>query len=330
MISSCNEGESFDRNILQQLAAHGACKYKFVLSPEEADIVLVIDIDEPEHFANLRKNEVWKIWPDKCFAICERDHPPFFLRGLLSSAKKTWFFQSRYLGCGYIFHQFYFPNKIPRNLVDNKLEKKYLFSFIGRPTGNVRHKILDISFKDDVIIEDVSKRYNHFDLDNRINGDVARARYWEVAKESKFALCPSGFGPSSIRIFEMMEAGVAPIIISDDWVAPWGPNWDDFAIFVPEKDVYNIYNIISSREGEYVERGILARKAWEEYFSEEKYFNFILDSIQEIQGRKIISERYFVRLANLILFLVKIFDCYKKIIRYFKCSARKFTRLFLN
>ena len=327
MICSCNKGQSFDQSVLLQLAENSETRYEFISNPREADLIFVIDVDEPEFFINLRKNKIWLEWPDKCFVICERDHPPLFLHGLLSSAKKSWPFQSRFRGCGYVFHQLFFPNKMPEKLNEIKpLKKDYLYSFIGRPTHRIRHKIIAMPREEDVIIEDASTRYDHFDLEQRGNGDSSRAYYWDIASRSKYALCPRGYGASSIRIFEMMEAGVAPIIISDEWVPPWGPNWKEFAIFVKEKNIKNIYQIVKSYESEFEQRGLLARKAWEDYFSQEKYFDFIVRSIDEIQRGQKISEKYYARMAILILFQLRVINFYTNFIKSLRGFVKKIVR----
>ncbi len=36
---------------------------------------------------------------------------------------------------------------------------------------------------------------------------------------------PRGIGASSVRIFEAMRAGRAPVIISDDWIVPPVGDW---------------------------------------------------------------------------------------------------------
>ena len=60
-------------------------------------------------------------------------------------------------------------------------------------------------------------------------------------------LCPRGQGTSSIRLFEAMRMGIAPVIISDKWIGPKGPEWESFAVFVKEKDISRSARIRSRR-----------------------------------------------------------------------------------
>jgi hypothetical protein len=85
--------------------------------------------------------------------------------------------------------------------------------------------------------------------------------------EAKFALCPRGVGASSFRIFEAMQLGRAPVIIADDWSPPPGPDWNSFAIFVPERHLARVPSILRHLEPEWQTRGQRARAAWEAFYS---------------------------------------------------------------
>jgi hypothetical protein len=54
----------------------------FVDRPEDADLILVVDMNEANVFANLRRNQVWRRFPEKSFGIYEGDNPPRFARTL--------------------------------------------------------------------------------------------------------------------------------------------------------------------------------------------------------------------------------------------------------
>lgn len=57
-------------------------------------------------------------------------------------------------------------------------------------------------------------------------------RYLESLNDSKFVLCPRGFGTSLWILFEVMKAGRAPVVLSDRWTRPKGPDWDAFSITI--------------------------------------------------------------------------------------------------
>jgi hypothetical protein len=59
--------------------------------------------------------------------------------------------------------------------------------------------------------------------------------YAATLHNSCFALCPSGSGPNSIRLWEALGYGAIPVILSDELQLP-GPAqlWQSAALFVPE------------------------------------------------------------------------------------------------
>jgi hypothetical protein len=115
-------------------------------------------------------------------------------------------------------------------------------------------------------------------------------RYAEVAKASKFVLCPRGLSVSSIRLFETMGMGRVPVILSDDWIAPEGPCWEQFSIRLPEDDYAQIPRILEQRESEAVEMGERARKEWEEWFSDEVLFHRLVELCLDIKKNRKLPE----------------------------------------
>lgn len=67
---------------------------------------------------------------------------------------------------------------------------------------------------------------------------VAQANaYADTMQQSCFALCPSGSGPNSIRLWEALGYGAIPVILSDQLSLPGDPQlWQQAALFVPETE----------------------------------------------------------------------------------------------
>ena len=105
----------------------------------------------------------------------------------------------------------------------------------------------------------------------------AKSRYGEIISSSKFVLCPRGYACSTWRLFETMKAGRVPVIISDQWVAPEGPAWDNFSLRVMENQVSRIPEILEQYESQAELMGHCARAAWEEWFSKETIFHRIVE-----------------------------------------------------
>ncbi|MFZ0407711.1 MAG: exostosin family protein [Cyanobium sp.] len=62
-----------------------------------------------------------------------------------------------------------------------------------------------------------------------------RQRYIDSLQRSIFALCPSGTGPNTIRLWEALGYGAIPVVLSDTWKPP-GPRelWDAAVFFLPD------------------------------------------------------------------------------------------------
>src|SRR5438309_4407785 len=108
----------------------------------------------------------------------------------------------------------------------------YLVRFMGSARNSpVREKLAALRHSRS-FFQNTSDDFNrilHHQMDVRERLDYDR-RYAELAKASKFILCPRGLSASSIRLFETMRMGRVPVILSDDWLPPLGPRWNDFAI----------------------------------------------------------------------------------------------------
>jgi hypothetical protein len=301
-ISSCGENQSFYGEELKKLAKLSKTYLtEFINDPEDAEIILVVDIDNKDLFENLRRNPIWRKYPNKSFGIYEGDCAPVFLHGLYSDARKSPFNFNRFVGLDYHMHQICYPNLIPDHKNIYSHDKDILYSFSGRMSHKLRKKLLTHPYpENEVKIIDTSL-YNHFSNEDS-NRYKFQKSYWDLVLRSKYVLCPKGAAASSVRLFEMMEAGIAPVIISDDWTPPYGLNWKDFAIIVPEKDIANLFCIIKSHENEWLERGQKARSAWEENFASQKYWEFCMSSIDYIKSHQTLSESIIVKLYTLLYF----------------------------
>jgi len=125
-------------------------------------------------------------------------------------------------------------------------DKDLLFSFVGATAGAeylspVRDWIIaDLADAPGACIK--ARPAWHYDQavygnDARTADELAAAEteYLDIMARSVFALCPSGSGPNTLRLWEAMGAGVIPVILSDNWQPP-GPEalWRQAAVFWPE------------------------------------------------------------------------------------------------
>jgi hypothetical protein len=148
-----------------------------------------------------------------------------------------------------------------------------LFSFLGRiRTHPVRNKVkmLDKSGTPCLDVEEGPKRFPSFHYSKT---------YIELMKRSKFVLCPRGFGVSSIRIFETMSYGRAPVIISDHWQRPPGSPWDQFCVRIPESDVASIPVVLGRLEDNATSMGQKAKEIYDKNFAPDIFLDSLLTAL---------------------------------------------------
>lgn len=92
-------------------------------------------------------------------------------------------------------------------------ERSHLFSFVGcSNTNRLRKQLFQLNNDNDILIRDTGNW--HFE---KPTADAQRykERYKEILCQTKFALCPPGTGPSTIRLYEAMAAGCIPVVFND-------------------------------------------------------------------------------------------------------------------
>jgi hypothetical protein len=127
--------------------------------------------------------------------------------------------------------------------------RRHLFSFIGAKASpwymtRVRDWILADLAEDPrgLVLGKAEWHFHRVVYDHQIRqvpgADTAPAEGEDFAallRDTVFALCPSGTGPNSIRLWEALGAGAVPVILSDRWAPPGDPAlWAAAAVTCPE------------------------------------------------------------------------------------------------
>ena len=153
------------------------------------------------------------------------------------------------------------------NLKKADLEKKYIASYIGRPTHKIRTKLEDrITSNEKFYIKNITSMNSSISKENL-------ELFEKLIKESYFSICPRGYGPTSFRLYESIQMGTVPIYISDKFFLPYIEflDWSEFAILLKSRKISSLprklNNLIES--GEYFRLKDSLDKV------SEKYFNFL-------------------------------------------------------
>jgi hypothetical protein len=254
--------------------------------PQDADVVVLTDDDH----RLINQSEVFRKFRSKCVIVSDGDIFSYYLPALYAANYENWLGRGRALTCNY--YSALFESEGKRNIWIDKLresdEKKlYLYSFMGGSTAMIRkrlYKQYEENCPDDVIIQ-ATDHYRHGKEDTKNIKDVQQKRYVQTMLASKFALCPRGAGRSSIRLFEAMELGIAPVVLADRWIPVDGIDWS-FCIFVKESDLRDLDAIVRSHSEEWQKRGRAARAAFEQNFAGAQ-----LGATLERQLRQLVANR---------------------------------------
>lgn len=299
-----------DSAAMDPFGKHAICN-----SPEEADIVLFAET----HPAN------------DIYLFRARFHPLF-----RKFRRKAFIYQDWYLALplsagiftGYEKHALPFPcasihylaRRCENDAVafDGSTERPHLFSFVGSSrTAPLRKDILALKHPRAVLRDTGEARAWNM---TKAEKQVYEGEYAKVMAQSLFVLCPRGLGPGSYRLYEAMEMGRAPVIISDRWEFPKGPNWEDFSIAMKERDLARIPEVLERAEGRAIEMGWAARKAWEEWCSQKVSFHRVAESCAAIQRKRAFVQEALCWGAHLALLWP---SHLKNVIR---CARRKFRK----
>ncbi|MGQ0799765.1 MAG: exostosin domain-containing protein [Pseudomarimonas sp.] len=181
------------------------------------------------------------------------------------------------------------------DLITEADERKQVASFFGSSeTHKVRKKLLMLA-GEHCVIRDTAPDLNALNTGHSFTNQEYRRQFLQSISSSQFVLCPRGLGCSSIRLFEVMRAGRTPVIISDNWVPPLGPNWSSFAIFAGESEVESILSRLRSLEQQAPSMGLAARAAWLANFGVSTVFDWIASQISEMVTEQRQTGKSFLR-----------------------------------
>jgi hypothetical protein len=262
--------------------------HSVVSDAEAADLIIFAEFyGAGWYFGRIRRHPLVRRYRDKTFLFCANPFVIPLLPGVYAGVEKRWSSSRTRPGfyLGRTRNEFTTFSPPAHDL-------PYLFSFMGSiRNAPIRGKLATLCHPRSFFQNTTSDfdRVLHGKMDKRERLDYDR-RYAELTKASKFVLCPRGLSASSIRLFETMRIGRVPVILSDDWMPPVGPLWEEFSIRVAEREFDQIPQLLEKRESEAVAMGNLARKEWEQWFSDEVLFHRLVESCLDIQRKRRIPE----------------------------------------
>jgi Exostosin family len=253
--------------------------------PEEADVILFVGAAHAD-LRDVRRHGFVRHFREKCFLFESGDRVIPFLPGVYACAEKGWFPPQR-TRTGFYLRVFENEAVVHEPVIPDDAN---LFSFVGRvDNAAVRRRIAELHDPRGFVAD--TSRDTIAQTDDAAGANAERwSRYAGVLRQSRFVLCPRGLGTSTWRLFEAMKAGRAPVILSDAWIPPDGPPWEAFSIWVRERDVATIPELLAARESEAAAMGTRARVEWENWFSREVAFHRTVESCLAIARKRRLPE----------------------------------------
>ena len=271
-------------------------QFTLTSDPQEAEAILMTDDDS----RLISGSAVFKAHKAKCVTLFDGDVMSYYAPSLYASNHRGLLSRGRALTAGPFASLIDVP-KGPRNswisrLKDVEVEKRYLYSFMGGSTSMARKRLLR-NFRSlniaDVLIE-CTDHYKHWAGGSTSDKSAQQQRYVEMMMASKYVLCPRGASASSIRLFEAMELGCAPVVLADSWIPVDGVDWS-FCIFVPESRLHDIDAIVRSHGEEWRERGATARRVFEEHFAPASFGRTLERQLRDLLRRRVDGRERLIR-----------------------------------
>jgi hypothetical protein len=261
--------------------------------PAAADVVVFAELGDCAGplLERVRRHDLYRDDPERCFIFAPRYKGIPLVPGIYASIPSHMHHRERTRSSHYT--DVSLDERIHRlPPLSGDQAAPLLFSFVGSVwTAPVREALGRVSHPRGYF-EDTTDRSERL----KAGGSDAewaayRRDFVETCEQSAFVLCPRGIGPATLRLFETMKMGRAPVILADAWHRPVGPDWDAFSITIPEADVDRLPEILEAREADAAAMGRRARAAYDDWFSDEATFHRVVEWCYDIRRSRRRSER---------------------------------------
>jgi hypothetical protein len=277
-------GDLAHDRIVDCAAKSGATGPTRVDAPHDADLILTGLQSMPfgPHFEAVRRHPLFREIRDRLIVYAPGDNQYPALRGLYTYVPQKWIERGWASPAHYLSMHVGFLHLDEKELAN----KDIACSFVGTVKNHpVRTEIMKLPPEQVYLFDSARNRQDAFWWLEENRAELER-HFRDVLVRSRFVICPRGVSPASIRLFQAMEAASVPVIVSDGFVPPPGPDWPSFCLFVPEAQVASIPQAIEAWRDSALERGRLARAAWKKHFSEEASLNYLITSGARLLEKK--------------------------------------------
>lgn len=252
-------------------------------SPERANLVVIF-----ERWAEKNRQSLCKVldypflrqYAPKTYVISHDDFTVGLFPGCYTSLTRARFDPGWHRSCPYpgVYH---WDPSLEQLRHELDIDRKRLFSFRGSVTSHTVRRRIQLA-----VAKDPRGSFTAVHQAFHTHTSEQVVDYVREILESDFVLCPRGISPSTYRMYEVMQLGRCPVVISDDWIAPDGPDWNCCSIRIREADVDHLPQRLEQYSDRAAALGAAARQAWETWFSEGPRFVGLFESILELHLKR--------------------------------------------
>ena len=264
--------------LLESHAADRSGSHRLVSDPASADLILfATNHGYPPIGMGLLADPIFRRHASRCVLFNSSDYPSPIFGGLCASWPSDYNSQAIAAGWCYL-HQSSAEPHIELQPLQSR--PRYLWSFLGSlNTHPIRERIFGLGDPESFVADT-----SQISLPN-LSGLSSPAQrrefiqsYVANIRDSAFVVCPRGKGASSMRIFEAMRAGRAPVILSDAWTPPPFISWDHCSLRIPENETSGLPEFLRERRDSAQELGQRARQEWERVFGPAGLFHHSVEA----------------------------------------------------
>jgi Exostosin family len=286
---SCDPWNLGPSLLLKQSATSDCFKqHTLIDNPHQADVIVFAEWTSHGAFAEkVRHHSYVKRFRDKCFIFDPSDYAIPFLPGLYASLNKNHYDFSRTRTGWYLRtdeNPYIDFEPMPQ-------EPLFLAGFTGSIQNHPSRRALLSLPKDKFYIRDTSS----FAASMLRLPPAEKSEFWAqyvlAMKQAAFSLCPRGVGAGSMRLFESMKMGRAPVILADDWVPNDDVEWRTCSVTVTSRELPNLTEILGERLSEARSLGFNARLEWQNNFGPDVMFHRLVEACIELRRLRKRPER---------------------------------------
>jgi hypothetical protein len=286
--------------IREEVRVHGlGGRHELSPEAERADVILLTDLPtDLGHTASPRRlarllglPELWRHLR-RTYVLYEWDVPLPYLAGLYSNMAWAPGRERRFASVGFVRIGQELRNRFVADDPPPQ-DRRWLWSFVGRRSHPVRDRVLSAGLASPSAWVRDTSTYDHFAGGPR--PEAPQREYVEIMRASRWAACPRGWSPGSLRLFEAMRLGIAPVVLSDDWYPPEGPDWPTCCVRVPEAEAGRLTEILLGEGDRWRELGARARAAYERFFAPPVAVRHLVDVLEALHHRRPAAAEWWAR-----------------------------------